>query len=695
MKNLLLAVCFIMTLTSAIAQRKCGTMEHEQMLKLQDPLYQSKRDALEQITQNYIKQHPHGNASRALITIPVVVHVVWYNASENISDAQINSQFVQLNKDYNKLNADTALVPAVWKSLVANVGIEFVLAQRDPTGAPTSGIIRKQYNTPGGFSVNNAAVKHTAQGGDDAWPSTDYLNIWICNLTGNILGYSQFPGSGLASEDGCVIGSIYFGTIGTVSSPYGMGRTVTHEVGHWLNLGHTFSGGCAGNNDGCNDTPPTAAATYGCQSFPYLGAGCSTTSPGIMFMNYMDYSDDACMYMFTNDQNARMQALFAAGGPRVSILSSQGAIPINGVAALFTANQNTICPGQAIQYTDKSYGSPTIYNWSFPGGTPSSDNTATPPAVSYPSPGVYPVSLYVSNGTDTSVKVINSYINVQAVNLPPLREEFETGSTPATWLVKNPDNQITWKDTTVPGGFGLSSHCMYMNNFSSNRNSSGQKDYLYTPIIDFSSGIDATAKMKFDYAYGGTRTTGGGTLRSDTLQVDYSIDCGATWATLWKKGGANLTTASTAQTTLWTPTATEWMRDSSISMAQFVGVSGVQFAFINTGRRGNAVYLDNVNIDTTTAVNHPNGIKSIAEIASANLMPNPTHDAVSLNIRMTEAIHVDAAVYDVLGNQIWMKDLGEVSATSENIQTRDWTSGIYIIKLKTIKGVYSMRLVKE
>jgi len=200
--------------------------------------------------------------------------------------------------------------------------IQFCLASRDPNGNPTTGIQRRQ-TTATSFSTNNS-VKYFAQGGLDAWPSGSYLNIWVCNLSNSVLGYAQFPG-GSSSTDGVVL---LWSSVGSVLNPsggaFGLGRTATHEVGHWLNLRHIWGDATCGS-DLVTDTPTHNTANYGCPTYPHLST--CTGTPVEMTMNFMDYTDDACMYMFSNGQAVRSQALFAAGGARVSLLNSLGCVP--------------------------------------------------------------------------------------------------------------------------------------------------------------------------------------------------------------------------------------------------------------------------------------------------------------------------------------------------------------------------------
>lgn len=309
------------------AQRTCGTDAAEQNLMLTDPKYQQRREQIEMFTNDFVTNY--NGAERAVITIPVVVHVVYNTATENVSDAQILSQIAVLNEDFRKLNTDASSVPSAFASLAADSEIEFCMATVDPNGNPTSGITRTSTTTTS-FGTNDE-VKSTTTGGANAWPSDQYLNLWVCDITGGILGYAQFPG-GAASTDGVVIDYLYFGTIGTATAPFNKGRTATHEVGHWLNLRHIWGDdgtGCTGS-DFVADTPNAGGENYGCPTFPSIS--CSNGPNGDMFMNYMDYTDDACMYMFTLGQKTRMQALFAPGGVREALGNSSAC-----------GDPNTIC----------------------------------------------------------------------------------------------------------------------------------------------------------------------------------------------------------------------------------------------------------------------------------------------------------------------------------------------------------------
>jgi hypothetical protein len=248
------------------------------------------------------------------VRIPVVVHVVWNSPEQNIAQAQITSQIAVLNQDFRRGNPDVSTVPAPFAGLSADAEVEFVLADRDPAGNATSGITRRQTSTSS-FTFDDG-VKSAATGGTDAWPSDRYLNMWVCQLSDGLLGYAQFPG-GPAATDGVVVTHTAFGTTGTAAEPFHLGRTATHEIGHWLNLYHIW-----GANDGCadsdevDDTPNQEGPNLGCPTFPSIS--CDNGPNGDLFVNYMDYVDDPCMVMFTLGQVERMKACLA--GPRASFL---------------------------------------------------------------------------------------------------------------------------------------------------------------------------------------------------------------------------------------------------------------------------------------------------------------------------------------------------------------------------------------
>ena len=424
---LLFAIALWFSTGAAMAQNhRCGTMEYHEYLKTVDPSYENAQDQIEQMIQQRLSSDKSWRTS-GVITIPVVFHILYStnNSTQNISNARIQAQLDVLNQDFSGTNADVTNVPSVFQSFVANTGIQFCLAVRDPNGNTTDGIIRKQTSTTS-FSSNNG-IKFDAQGGSNAWPRDSYLNIWVGNLSGGLLGYAQFPG-GAANTDGVVLlnGSVGGpGALGT-ASPYNRGRTATHEIGHWLNLRHIWGDANCGN-DQVADTPTQQGANFGCPSFPKIS--CSNGPNGEMFMNYMDYTDDACMIMFTTGQGTRMNAAITASRPQ--LLNSLGCVPVTAGAPIanFVASQTNIPVGTSINFTDLSSGSPTSWAWSFPGGTPNSSTVQNPTNITYNAVGTYAVTLIATNANGSDTETKTSYITVTTAgggggcdtitNLPP------------------------------------------------------------------------------------------------------------------------------------------------------------------------------------------------------------------------------------------------------------------------------------
>lgn len=252
-----------------------------------------------------------------VIVVPVVIHVLYNNSTQNISDAQVLSQIKSLNDDYRRFNADAEKTPIPFQSVAADTRIVFCLAKVDPNGRYTTGIIRKY--TKEQLWLSDDEMKFSSKGGDDGWDSKKYLNIWVCNLFGRTLGYAVLPG-GPAESDGVVIQYNVFGATGTLNPEFSKGRTTTHEIGHWLGLKHLWGDAQCGD-DGIDDTPQQQTNNTYCPSFPHTSS-CSVDGNGDMFMNYMDFTDDECMNMFTAGQKSKMRSQFAAGNPRNSFLSS-------------------------------------------------------------------------------------------------------------------------------------------------------------------------------------------------------------------------------------------------------------------------------------------------------------------------------------------------------------------------------------
>lgn len=314
---------FIIINLPIYAQRSCATHEYTEAQMNGNAAAANRMRHIESFIQEQARLMPLGSPSKVLnsnthniIYIPVVVHVLYNNNTQNISDEQVKSQIDALNRDFRKNNSDTASIPAQFKAIAADVQIEFVLATADPKGRPTTGIVRK--NTSVKEWRMDDKIKSSAQGGSDAWDTKSYLNFWVGNLR-KVLGYATLPGSD-AAMDGIVMNASVFGTINT-RAPYNLGRTAVHEVGHWLGLRHIW-GDAACGDDLVYDTPQQGSFTSGAPSG--FRTSCSNAPLGDMYMNYMDFTDDVRLVLFTKGQKDRMRAMLSNGGPRNTILASKG-----------------------------------------------------------------------------------------------------------------------------------------------------------------------------------------------------------------------------------------------------------------------------------------------------------------------------------------------------------------------------------
>jgi subtilisin-like proprotein convertase family protein len=332
--GLFLLILPFCTISTQAQTKKCLTdIIHQQKMDA-DPQYRRQREQLEQKIQRFVENNKSREAG--MVTIPVVFQVIHngdpVGMNENLSDAQLNAQLAQLNADFGRTNTDAGNTPAAFQGVAANTMIQFCLATVDPNTNPTTGIVRTDINTLNNVSENDCWTADYISNNfviPLAWNTANYLNIFTVVMIRGLdqnnncidegtIGYATFPG-GNPSDDVAVHLSR---TIGSLSSPnplggtVGLGRTVTHEVGHWLMLDHIWGNGC-GVDDGVADTPDQAQDNMGCPNHPSP----SCMNGGDMFMNYMDYVNDNCMNLFTQGQATRMMA--AINTSRPGLLNSQ------------------------------------------------------------------------------------------------------------------------------------------------------------------------------------------------------------------------------------------------------------------------------------------------------------------------------------------------------------------------------------
>lgn len=421
-----------------VQHRNCGTMIVHQRLLETDPNYRRNFEAMEAQTQLLVKNRMSMAPTENVRTIRVIVHVVWKAAAENISDAQINSQIRILNEDFSRTNIDTSSTPSVFKPLAANTRIQFVLDR----------VIRKQ-TTVTSWSTDDK-VKYTAQGGSDVVQPSNYLNIWVCNLGGGVLGYAQFPG-GPSATDGVVIGYKYFGNTGTATAPFNKGRTATHEVGHYLNLRHIWGddGTACTGSDFVDDTPNQGGENYGCPTFPKVS--CNNGPNGDMFMNYMDYTDDACMNMFSNGQSLRMNAVL--DGTRNGLVN-WNTTPTITVTAPNGGENWTVGSSRNITWTFTGSISNVRIEYSTNSGTNwivVTNSTSNSGTYAWTVPNTVSTTCRVrvsdaANANTNDISNANFTISSAPVTVTLLSEGFETNAVPGTFWLAADQNTSSGSD---------------------------------------------------------------------------------------------------------------------------------------------------------------------------------------------------------------------------------------------------------
>jgi len=699
--SILFSLFVLFGLAANAQSNRCATVEHEAVLKAKDPEYEKRRIEVENFTAKVIekkKMDPYAKMG-GVVTIPVVFHVVYKTTGQNIPDERLYEQIEMLNQDFRRLNADTSDTPDAFTDVAADCDIEFCLAQVDPDGAPSTGITRTETDVTT-FSFDDD-VKFDATGGKDAWPRDTYLNFWVCNLGASLLGYAQFPG-GPASTDGVVI---HFNHVGDnpAGYPYHLGRTATHEIGHWLNLYHIWGddGGCGGSDE-VADTENQKFETYGCPSFPKTD-DCSPDAPGIMFMNYMDYTDDACMNMFTEGQKIRMQSLFEPGGFRFSMLSAEvcalqafdaqaiDAVPAGNVCETSVTPVITIRNGgsEILTSVDIVYaidgGATSTLPWTGSLETGETENITLPVLPATEGDHTIEITLENPNGNpdgDVTDNTIETNFTVSLTGLAlPMVQGFEDDDFPyAGYQLNNPDGYYTWEQTDDAAAIGT--YSVFMNHFENNAN--GEIDEFTLPAYDFTS--YETALLTFDVAYALYTASG---IYSDTLEVLVSDDCGDTWTSLYKKYNPDLQTAP-VHTSSFEPEDDEW-RTESINLDAYTGFEQVYVKFRTISDYENNLYVDNINISDE----EPQSVNDTDLFSGLSIYPTPAENWINIEFTTTLNGEVDLQLFDITGKYVHAENVMMHAGMNTNtLSIADLAPGMYGIQITGSGQSATMTFVK-
>lgn len=717
-KKLLLSVFSLVGVLStgkSVAQEthfNCGSHTQMQKLYAENPGLEAD---YKKLVNRYKENRVINGKSTTVRIIPIVFHIVHEYGPENVSDLQIYDQMAILNRDYRKLNADTSMVISPFDTIVGDAYIEFRLATLDPWGNCTNGI-EHIYN-------------HNTNQGDDysklhQWDRDKYLNVWLTKTIGSagVAGYAYYPtgvtGTGFF-RDGIIILHDYVGSIGT-SSAY-TSRALTHEIGHYLGLAHTWGNdNDPGNSASCNqddeidDTPNCIGMTSCNMTQNSCVDGVLTTDywypndPVDNAQNYMDYS--YCSVMFTKGQTNFMnnvldqetsgrnnlykaENLTATGTssltPVTCIPVADFYVDVNGASGNTGANANvmTACVNDPIAFKDASWkAGVTSWSWSFPGGSPATATTPTP-TVTYAAPGWYSVTLTVSNSAGSDTKTINNMIFVQGEwgdFTGPYVQDFNQNAD--FWITHNPEENSPMFHRVTTGGRNNSA-CFKLNNYKDISAAQAftddwyyydrlgnSKDYLITPSYDLRS--TSNINVSFDFAYG-TKATASADI-TEKLVVYYSRDCGKTWIQKTSITGAQLVTAGYQNGDYVPNNDLQWKTINFTHTASSTdNKTRFKFEFISSDKSSN-FYFDNFNISGTLGI-EDNGLTSAISIA-----PNPVATGSDLSVEVP---------YSDGGMKLIVMDLkGAIISTTEVPAS----SGVQTVNIpmNVAKGCYILSAVQ-
>ena len=620
----------------------CGTDESLADEISRDPERQEKLFETERLIENYLASNSVSTAEQLHI-IPVVVHIIYSNQNDNIENAQVHDAISILNEDSRRTNPDTSNLRNIFKSVAADLEVEFRLAKKDPNGKCTNGITRTQSNLS--LAANNN-VKSLI-----GWDNKKYLNIWVVrsiNLSGVtgpgiVLGYAAFPYNNIpGTSDGIVIRHQNFGSVGTAQAD--RHRTLTHEVGHYLNLYHTFQGGCS-SGDNCFDTPPVTTSSAGCSSNQNT---CSNDNPDLpdMIENYMDYTDDDCMNTFTQNQKQRTKAVLNVFNLRGSLTTASNHF-VTGInqsatfncdpVADFLVNKTLICSGEQIQITENcAYQLPPSFHY-----TISDQNNGNQqhviigsPLLTFNSPGLYDVKLEIQNSHGQSTKQYSELITVRpqgGVTYSPLFSATMEKSLPNDiWTRLDNGDNIKWNRTSIASKQGLYSY--YLENF--NVPTGGAGDALIAGPITLNN--PSALQLKFNHAFARKQTN-----NTDKLSISTSTDCGNSWTLrkvlpTFQLGISNLYPSSP-----YVPGNNDWI-ETTLNLNSLSSANSIMIKFEMSNGGGNNVYIDNLNLSFTI-----NNLES-SSIKSLKVYPNPSNN----NTQIQTPGNGDLYIIDALGRII-------------------------------------------
>lgn len=640
-----------------------------------------------------------------IYTIPVVFHIM---GNLNVTDQTFQTLIGYINNDYAKLGADIATINSTFAPLYVDAEIRFALAKKDPTGKCTNGIIR--HDNENSYWSQTAPAYNYSGTGTNRWPANKYLNIYIvecisgpsnpCPPTGSYIGgYTYKPGSAPSTQADAIV----MLRNQLAQFDYRDSRTLSHEIGHWLNLAHTFGNtnnpGVSCGDDGISDTPMTKGFFSTCPAS--IGGNTCDVSGNANVENIMDYS--SCPKMFTQGQVGVMRTALTSGTAGRNNLWSPSNYAATGITGAYTctpvadfeASKLFNCTGNTITYTSLSQiGSSGSVSWSFEGGTPAT-SSATSQAVTYAAPGSYSVGLTATNPTSSNTMNKTSYVTITSGTngaLAPALYNFEAATLPTSITVTNFNNASpTWILNTTNGAT-LTAKSIYINNASS-ASTPAHIDIFETPVYNFSGTTGLT--MSYYYAYAKRSAT-----QADTFKVQYSLDCGGSWTNLIGTPTTNAMSSASGGTTAaaFVPTQAQWVLKSYVPAVINVlnGKPSVKFRFwfksdITVGRSNN-IYIDQININGNVVT----GISELEKSMELAIYPNPTSSSSILDFNIQSNQRAKVSVVDVMGRVL--EENSNLSSNDGHItytinQNGQFASGIYIVNIDVDNQRISKKLL--
>ena len=619
-----------------------------------------------------------------LLIIPVVFHVIHNNGPENISDAQIYDAVDVLNATLRAMDSQVSDVIPEFEDLVADIEIEFRLAQKAPNGDCHSGI-------------NRIVSELTYEGDSDMkaliqWPRNKYMNVWVCAEAAGAAGYTLLPSSvqgQWAALDGIVLQHSYCGSIGT--SNLFRSRTLTHEVGHWLNLEHTWGpsntpalqSNC-NEDDNVSDTPET----IGWQSCNLAGSTCGSLDN---VQNYMDYS--YCSRMFTEGQKTRMRTAALSSIAQRNQLSQASNLQATGVAgpdilceAKFDLDRDVVCIGDGIQFTDESFHGPTSWTWDFGDGTSSTEQS---PFHTYTQPGTYDVSLTIGNGSQqVSSTVDQAVVVLQAGAMQlPMNQSFESWEYPSNqWFVENPGDDEAWEITENAAATG--SRSLKLNNHSNNIEFN--EDFLRTATMDMTGADEIRISYKWAFTHRSLSTE-----TDDRLRVSVTRDCGGDWdLRKMHRGFTDLPSADPTPYPFTPSDADEWNSNTIVLTQDVYKTPNFRVQFEFQSQLGNNIYLDDINV---VKVGGPVDVaEAQAETESWTLAPNPSVSSSSVFFTSAQTGWSTLEVLDASGRRLSLDRQLVEAGTHEWPLELQLSQGVYLVRLQTAGNIQrTWRLVVQ